>query len=128
MSVIFWRDMHQIGSYVGIRMSATAECGWFPPNRKLVEHPSLVKKQKETVLNVDEGFSGSVLNCLLRERSRSDGAKKAAEKRKLTSNAISENIKNHRDSLLAHLPKMLSTVLMTQGFLSHFTSINLNMK
>ncbi len=72
---------------------ATAEHGWFPPNRKLVEHPSLVRKKKETVLNVDKGFAGSVLDHLLRERSQSDGAKKAAEKRKLTSNAISENIK-----------------------------------
>jgi hypothetical protein len=72
---------------------ATSERGWFPPNRKLIEHPSLVRKQKETVLNVDEGFAGSILDRLLRERSRSDGAMKAAEKRKLTSNAISENIK-----------------------------------
>ena len=44
---------------------ATAEHGWFPPNRKLVEHPSLVRKQKETVLNVDEGFAGSILYRLL---------------------------------------------------------------
>ena len=27
---------------------ATAERGWFPPNRKLLEHPSLAPKQKET--------------------------------------------------------------------------------
>jgi hypothetical protein len=26
----------------------TAERGWFPPNRKLIEHPSLVPNQKET--------------------------------------------------------------------------------
>ena len=73
---------------------ATAEHGWFPPNRKLIEHPSLVPKQKETVFNVDEGLAGSVLDHLLRETSRSDGAKNTAEKRKLTSDAISENIKN----------------------------------
>jgi hypothetical protein len=48
---------------------ATSERGWFPPNRKLIEHASLVQKQKETVLNVDEGFAGSILDRLLRERS-----------------------------------------------------------
>ncbi len=30
---------------------ATVECDWFPPNRKLIEHPSLVPKQKETMLD-----------------------------------------------------------------------------
>ena len=39
---------------------ATAEWGGFPPNRKLIEHPSLVPKQKETVLNVHEGFAWTV--------------------------------------------------------------------
>ena len=72
---------------------ATAESGWFPPNRKLLEHPSLAPMQKETLLNVEEGLAGSILDRLLWERSRSDGAKKAAEKRKLTSDTISENIK-----------------------------------
>ena len=45
-------------------------------------------------LNVEEGIAGSVLDCLLRERSRSEGAKEAAEKRKQTGDAIIENIKN----------------------------------
>ena len=74
-------------------LKATAERGWFPPNRKLLEHSSLVTKQKETVLNVEVGLAGSVLDRLIRERSRSDGAKKAAEKRKLTSDAVADNIK-----------------------------------
>ncbi len=64
---------------------ATAERGWFPPNRKLLEHPSLAPMQKEAYLNVEEGLAGSVLNRLLWERSQSDGAKKAAKKRKLIS-------------------------------------------
>jgi hypothetical protein len=72
---------------------ATAECGWFPPNRKMLEHPLLAPKQKETVLNVKEGLAGSVLDHLLWEMSRSDGAKKAAKKRKLTSDTISKYIK-----------------------------------
>ena len=35
---------------------ATAEHGWFPPNRKLLEHPSLLPKQNETVMNVEDAY------------------------------------------------------------------------
>jgi hypothetical protein len=38
------------------------------------------------------GLAGTVLDKFMRERSKSDGAKKAAEKRKLTSNLIAQNI------------------------------------
>jgi hypothetical protein len=82
---------------------ATADRGWYPPNRKLLEHPSFVAQPEHNqnyssmptlpALNVEEGIAGSVLDRLLRERSRSEGAKKAAEKRKQTGDAIVENIK-----------------------------------
>ena len=107
---------------------ATAEHGWFPSNRKLLEHSSLVTKQQETVLNAEEGLAGSVLDCLMQERSQSCGAKKAAEKRKLTSDAIADNIKNHNDSLPVYLSKMLSTVLTMLDFWSRSASKRLKMK
>jgi len=82
---------------------ATADCGWYPPNKKLLEHPSFVVQPEHNqyyssmptlpALNVEEGIAGSVLDCLLRERSHSEGAKEAAEKRKQTGDAIIENIK-----------------------------------
>ena len=68
------------------------------------------------------------MDHLLHERSQSDGAKKAAEKRKLTSGAILTTLKNHNDSLLVYLPKILSTVLMLLGILSHSTSVRLKTK
>ena len=49
-------------------------------------------KQKEAVLNIEEGLAGSILDHLIQERSWSDGAKKAADKKKLTSEAVVENI------------------------------------
>jgi hypothetical protein len=43
-------------------------------------------------INVESDLAGSVLDKLLRERGKSEGAKKAAEKRKVTSEMIAENI------------------------------------
>ena len=98
----------------------TAECGWFPPNRKLLEHSSLVTKQKETVLNVEVGLAGSVLDRLIRERSRSDGAKKVAEKRKLTSDAIADNIKKSQQLTSGVLVKNAVHSLDSARFLEPF--------
>ena len=62
----------------------------------LLEHPSLIAKENINAppqsssllpfpeINVEAGLAGSVLNKIIRERSISDGAKKAAVKRKLT--------------------------------------------
>ena len=70
----------------------------------LLEHPSLIANeninsppQSSSLLpfpeiNVEADLAGSVLNKIIRERSKSDGAKKAAEKRKLTSDMIADNI------------------------------------
>jgi hypothetical protein len=41
-------------------------------------------------INVESNLAGSVLDKLLRERGKSEGEKKAAEKRKLTSEMIAE--------------------------------------
>jgi len=93
--------------------------GWFPPNRKLLDHPSLKTNEScltnansttdETVestsvtspmpelprpqLNVECGLAATCLDALIRDRARSEGAKKATEKRKLESDSIVENIK-----------------------------------
>jgi hypothetical protein len=79
--------------------------GWFPPNRKLLDHPLLqsvttsaaspatsVPPLPPPTLNVDSGLASSCLDALMRDRARSDGARKAAEKRKLESDSIEENI------------------------------------
>jgi hypothetical protein len=68
----------------------------------LLEHPSLVADENPPPqsmpsssfpeINLESDLSGSVLDKLLRERGQSEGAKKAAEKRKLTSEMIAENI------------------------------------
>ncbi len=73
---------------------AVAVRGWYPPNMKLLEHPSLVAEAPTelTQINVQHGLAGSVLDRILRERSRSEGAKRATEKRKLESNLIAENL------------------------------------
>jgi hypothetical protein len=68
----------------------------------LLEHPSLVADKNPSTksmpplsfpeINVESDLAGSVLDKLHRERGKSEGAKKAAEKRKLTSEMIAENI------------------------------------
>jgi hypothetical protein len=70
--------------------------------RILLKHPSLVADKNPPPqsmlsssfpeINVESDLAGSVLDKLLRERGKSEGAKKAAEKRKLTSEMIAENI------------------------------------
>jgi hypothetical protein len=70
----------------------------------LLEHPSLIADENINAppqsssslpfpeINVEASLAGSVLDKIIRERSKSDGAKKAAVKRKLTSDMIADNI------------------------------------
>jgi hypothetical protein len=74
----------------------------------LLEHPSIIADKNDKNINpppqsilfptcsedinVECDLAGSVLDKILRERSISEGAKKAAEKRKHTSNSIVQNI------------------------------------
>jgi hypothetical protein len=82
----------------------------------LLEHPSLIADKNPPPqsmlssffpeINVKSDLAGSVQNKLLRERGKSEGAKKVAEKRKLTGEMIAENIfKSQR----------LTSVVMTQN-------------
>jgi hypothetical protein len=45
-----------------------------------------------SVLNTDEDYAATVLDRLLRAQGRLEGAKKAAEQRKLTNKAVIKNI------------------------------------
>ncbi len=100
MNKIFYKSYNNVANNkkaVGIR-------GWYPPNMVLLEHPSLIADKNINAppqsslslpfpeINVEAGLAGSVLGKIIRERSKSDGAKKAAEKRKLTSDMIADNI------------------------------------
>ncbi len=91
LNKIFYKAYNNITN----NKKAVAVRGWYPPNMKLLEHKSLVTEPitQEADMNVEDGLAGSMLDCILRERSRSDGAKKAAEKRKSSSESIVENIK-----------------------------------
>ena len=83
---------------------AVAVHGWYPPNMVLLEHPSLMidkninaSHQSSSSLpfpeiNIEAALAGNVLDKIIRERCKLDGAKKAAEKRKLRSNMIAGNI------------------------------------
>ena len=70
----------------------------------LLEHTSLIADENINAppqsslllpfpeIYVEAGLAGSVLDKIIRERSKLDGVKKAAEKRKLTSDMIADNI------------------------------------
>ncbi len=92
---------------VAANKKAVADRGWYPPNRKLLEHPTFTVEQQGNNstnvvtlprLNVETGLAGSVIDRIIHHRSKSDGAKKAAKKRKLISENIVENIKSPKDS------------------------------
>jgi hypothetical protein len=98
MNKIFYKSNDNLAN----NKKAVAVRGWYPPNMVLLEHPSLVADKNPPLqsmpsssfpeINVKSDLAGSVLDKLLRERGKSEGVKKAAEKRKLTSETIAENI------------------------------------
>jgi hypothetical protein len=99
MNKIFYKSYDNLAN----NKKAVAIRGWYPPSMVLLEHPSLVADENPPPqsmpslsfpeINVESNLAGSVLDKLLREsRGKSEGAKKAAEKRKLTSETIAENI------------------------------------
>ena len=100
MNKIFYKSYNNVAN----NKNAVAVCVWYPPNMALLEHPSLIAdkninapQQSSSLLpfpeiNVEAGLAGNVLDKIIRERSKSDGAKKAAEKRKLMSDMIADNI------------------------------------
>ena len=89
---------------------------------KLLEHPSLVAEPitQEADMNVENGLAGTVLDRILRERSRSDGAKKAAEKRKSSSESIIENIHKSQQLTSQDLTKNSIHSLSNPRFLDPF--------
>ncbi len=96
MNTIFYKSYNNIAN----NKKAVAVCGWYPPNMVLLQHPSLIADENpppqssssHPEINIDVGLAGSVLDKFIRERSKSEGAKKVNEKRKLTRDLIAENI------------------------------------
>ena len=88
------RIFHKAYGDVANNKRAVSVHGWYPPNMKLLKHTFLCTDvhTQLTQIKVEDGLAGSVLNQILHERSRSEGAKKAAERRKLESISISENM------------------------------------
>lgn len=114
---------------------AVCERGWFPPNRMLLDHPSLSEEGRSTPsadsasansasansastptnssvvqLNLNEGTSASILDTLLDHRMKADGAKKAAEERKRKGEKIADNLRKAK--------KLSSGVLIPNGIYS----------
>jgi hypothetical protein len=98
MNKIFYKSYDNLAN----NKKTVAVRGWYPLNMVLLEHPSLVANKNPPPqsmpsssfpeINFESDLAGSVLDKLLRERGKSEGAKKAAEKRKLTSETVAENI------------------------------------
>ena len=72
--------------------------GWYPPNRKLLQNPSLQKPEEVTLpaINVEHGMSALVADKLIQARQRSNAAKIAADKRKREDDAIAENFRQSK--------------------------------
>ncbi len=87
-------------SYGGVssNLKAIADCGWNPPNRKLMEHKELIDDsvapivdetetpsnavttymhaESSITLNIHNKMAGTVLDCIITERARSSQTKK----------------------------------------------------
>ena len=83
---------------------AISDRGWYPPNRKLLQHPSLKKPEEVATdsmpalppVNIDHGMSASCADRLIQARQRSDAGKRAADKRKRDDVAIGENLRQSK--------------------------------
>ena len=81
---------------------AVCDRGWFPPNCVLINHPALMDditpKPTPTVddLNTSEGMGATVLNRVICNRARQDGARKAAEERKRKGETVIENLRESK--------------------------------
>ena len=98
-------------------MKAVSDCRWFPPNQKLLKHPFLINDSccesdaaassanttslstsSDTAVTLNIGavddMAATVLNNMLTERAKTDGAKKAAEKRKQEGHDAVANIRD----------------------------------
>ena len=77
---------------------AISDRGWYPPNRKLLQHLSLQKPEEVTLpaTNVEHGMSALVADKLIQARQRSNAAKIAADKRKREDDAIAENFRQSK--------------------------------
>ena len=88
---------HKSYGNVNANLKAVADRGWYPANRKLLDHPSLhTVEDVPPTLNVEDGMGASILDRMIHHRSRSEGARKAAEKRKRTHDSVMANIRDSR--------------------------------
>eukprot|EP00956_Cyclotella_meneghiniana_P029831 scaffold73458_cov67-Cyclotella_meneghiniana.AAC.1 len=83
---------------------AISDRGWYPPNRKHLQHPSLKKPEEVATdpmpalppVNIDHGMSASCADRLIQARQRSDAGNRAADKRKRDDVAIGENLRQSK--------------------------------
>ena len=77
---------------------AASERGWYPPNRKLLDHPELEKAKKipsqgDVQVNTDNGMGASVLDTIIQQRLRTAGIEEASRKRKEEGKSIQQRLK-----------------------------------
>ena len=133
MNKIFYKSYDNLAN----NKKAVAIRGWYPPSMVLLEHPSLVADENPPPqsmpslsfpeINVESNLAGSVLDKLLRERGKSEGAKRAAEKRKLTSEMIAETIFKSQRLTSGVMTKMPSTASMIPDSSSPFICVALRL-
>jgi hypothetical protein len=105
----------------------------------LLQHPSLIADKNINAsphsslplpfpeLKVEAGLAGSVPDKIIRERCKSDGAKKAAEKRKLMSDMIADNILKSQRLTSGVIRKIPFTASLIQDSLSPFVCVALKL-
>ena len=115
------RIFHKSYGDVRSNLKAVSDRGWYPLNRKLLEHPSLIddsiavdnatpsesqptsndtpSEQSQlsgastVTLNIHDGMGATVLDRIIAARARSAGAKKAADERKRKGEEIVDNLR-----------------------------------
>jgi hypothetical protein len=119
------KTFHKTFGNVRNSKKAAADRGWNPLNRKLEEHPSLQSRVSTSAastvtvsppnngasstpnLNVEDGFGGTCLDRIIQARERTEGCKRAAEKRKSDNESKSDRLKKAR--------KLTAGVIVKEG-------------
>ena len=112
--------------------SAVSDCGWYPANRKLLEHKALfndtvanptdtaaspdtptraiesvTSTTSTSTVNIETGKGEIMLDRMITERARSAAGKKAAEGCKRNSDLITQNLQNAKNSPLEYCHPMV---------------------
>ena len=94
---------HRAYGVVTSNRKAVYDCSWFPPNRKLLDHSSLINDTTKNApassassandINIEDGLGAEYLDQILNDKARKEGAVRAVEERREKGCTVERNMK-----------------------------------